>query len=300
MNLRLHLILIIACFTIAACESKKIETVNHSESVIDDLGNKFKINLAPNRIISLAPNLTEFIYELGLEDKLVGNTLYCNYPEEAKKIEKVGDLLSVDLEKIVALKPDIIFITVEGNTEDNYNKLKELGYNIFVSNPRNFEGIKKTIMDMAKIFGLQKTAAEKISSWQKRIDAVSAKSKNSKPLKAMFLVSLNPIILAGKNTFVNGFLEINNLKNITGDVEINYPFFSREDILERNPDIIIHTQENIKSENDLLEAYSEWSSLDAVKNDKVYYVDPDLFHRPGPRFAEAAETLYNTLNKTNP
>lgn len=297
MNPQLYFILIISICSFLACDPAKVEIINHTDSIIDDLGNSIAIDTIPGKIITLAPNLTEFIYELDLQKYLIGNTLYCSYPEEAGNITKVGDLLTIDLEKIVTLKPDMIFITVEGNTKDNFTRLKELGYTVFVSNPRDFEGIKKTTMDLAKIFGVKKSAETKIDLWQERIDEVYRKSKDGPPKKAMFLISLNPIILAGKNTFVNGFLQVCNIENITGDVEINYPFFNREDILERNPGIIIHTQENINSKKDLLDAYPEWSSLDAVKNDRVYYVDPDLFHRPGPRYAEAAETLFNTLNR---
>lgn len=297
MNPQLYFILIISICSLLACNPDKVETINHTNTLTDDFGNSIALDSIPQKIITLAPNLTEFIYELDLQKHLIGNTLYCNYPEEAKSITKVGDLLTIDLEKIVTLKPDMIFITVEGNTKDNFSKLRALGYTVFVSNPRDFEGIKKTTRDIAKIFGVEKFAESKIDAWQERIDTVYEKGRSNAPQKAMFLISLNPIILAGKNTFVNGFLQINNIENITGDMEMNYPFFNREDVLERNPGIIIHTRENINSKNDLLDAYPEWSSLDAIRNDRVYYVDPDLFHRPGPRFAEAAETLYNTLNK---
>ncbi len=282
---------------LVSCKQDVPENEISNNFITDDLGNKIDLQNTPSRIISLAPNLTEFIYELGLEDKLIGNTLYCNYPDEANDITKVGDLLTIDLEKIVTLKPDIIFITVEGNTKDNYNKLIELGLTVFVSNPRDFRGIRKTTRDIAKIFGRDAAAESKIDMWQKRIDHVSEKCKDKPSAKTMFLVSLNPIMLAAKNTFVNGFLEVCNLENVTGDVEINYPFFNREDILERNPEIIIHTQENILSIEDVIKTYPEWSSLDAVKNERIYYVDPDLFHRPGPRYADAAEMLYSKLYK---
>jgi iron complex transport system substrate-binding protein len=297
MNSIKNLFLIISICSLLACGPEKVETDAGINNLIDDIGNKISLEKIPNKIITLAPNLTEFIYELNLQKNLIGNTLYCSYPEEAKTITKVGDLLSIDMEKIVTLKPDMIFITVEGNTKNNYTKLKGLGFTVFVSNPRDFEGIKKTTRDLAKIFDVENSAESKIDVWQKKIDAVNEKCKGNPPRKAMFLISLNPIILAGKKTFVNGFMQVNNIENITGDMKINYPFFNREDVLKRNPEIIIHTRENINSKNDLLEAYPEWSSLDAIKNNRVYYVDPDLFHRPGPRYAEAVETLYNTINR---
>lgn len=277
-------------FLIISCSQKKEQNLS-SNFIEDDLGNKFSIDTIPRKIISLAPNLTEIIYELGLEKKLIGNTLYCNFPAEAKGIEKVGDMLTFNYEKILTLKPDLIFITIEGNTKETYDKFRELGLKIFVSNPRNYEGIKKTIADFGKIFRIEKLTEKKIASWDSTIANIKSTLKNENPKTAMFVVELKPLMLAGKNTFLNEFLLFNGLKNITEDSPVNYPLFSREEILKRDPDYIIIPTDN-GEKTKVEQVYPEWINLKAVKNNNVIFVDRDLYSRPSARFIDAVKDLH--------
>lgn len=272
--------------------TKKNEQPNFLNTVTDDLGNTFSESSIPNRVITLAPNLTEMIYYLGLENKLVGNTLYCNYPPAAQKIEKVGDMLTFNFEKIITLKPDLIFITVEGNTKETYDKFRELGLKIFVSNPRGYDGIKKTISDFGKIFGIESKTKNKIAEWDSTISFIRNSTKSDSTRTAMYVVELKPIMLAGKNTFLNEFLQFCGLKNIAEDSPINYPLFSREEILKRDPDFIIIPTDGAKQIDNIEKIYPEWKQLRAVKNKNIIFVDRDLYSRPGPRFVEAVKDLY--------
>ncbi|NMB83144.1 MAG: ABC transporter substrate-binding protein, partial [Ignavibacteria bacterium] len=113
--------LLLVSLMIISCSEKKNQSTNY-DFIVDDLGNSFQFENPPKRVIALAPNLTEFIYDLGLQHYLVGNTTYCDYPEDAKLKDKVGDMLTFNFEKILTLKPDLIFITVEGNTKETYDK----------------------------------------------------------------------------------------------------------------------------------------------------------------------------------
>jgi iron complex transport system substrate-binding protein len=287
------LLLILA---ILSCAGKQERELPAGAALIDDLGNRVSIDSIPGKIVSLAPNLTEIIFDLGAGDKLAGNTLYCNYPPEARNVEKVGDLLTVDFEKVLSLKPDLIFITVEGNRKETFDKFKSLGLKVFVSNPRNYEGVKKSYLDIARILGREKYAAEKIEMWDALLDSIRSKSRKYNPKTAMLPVELKPIMLAGKNTFLNEFLELCGLENIADDSSINYPVFNREEILKRNPDYIIILSDGKLKTGDLLELYPEWKDLKAVRNGNVIFVDRDLYSRPGPRFAEAAADLFNRLH----
>ncbi len=282
-------------FFLTSC-GKENKLVQSGISVKDDLGSIHNFNKIPQRIITLAPNLTEMIYSLGLEQKLVGNTLYCDYPEASKNIEKVGNLLSVNFEKIVTLKPDLVFITVEGNTKETYDKFHQLGIKIFVSNPRNYLGIKKTYTDLGKIFQVEERAKNKIAIWDSTVERISESSKQFAVKSAMFVIDLKPLIVAGKNTFLNEFLQMCGLKNTAEDSRVNYPMFSREEILKRNPDYIIYPTGR---DNDIVKiksAYPEWSRIKAVKNNNVIFVDWNLYSRPGPRFAEAVNDLFTRLH----
>ncbi len=275
-----------------SCNSRNKETIPAQNVVVDALGNKFEFKQPPERVITLAPNLTEMIYEVGAGQKLVGNTLFCNYPEKAKSVEKIGDMLTVDYEKIVSLQPDLIFITKEGNKKNIYQKLISLKFKVFVSDPKSFEDIKRTFLKIGKIFGKEKSAREKIKSWDSTVDSVKNEAKKLPTKSVMFLVSVKPIMLAGKNTFINEILQICGFQNIADSSQLRYPVFSREEIVKKNPDyIIMFESKNLRAEA-VKNAYPEWKELKAVKNNNIIFVDADLFARPGPRFFKAVKFLF--------
>ncbi len=295
-NLFKRTVFFILILLISACSKIKNQEPANGIAVIDDIGNRVLIDSIPQRVISLAPNLTEIIFDLDAGDKLVGNTLYCNYPPAARNVEKVGDMLTVDFEKVLSLKPDLIFITVEGNRKETFDKFKSLGLKVFVSNPRNYKGIKKSYLDIAKILGREKYAMKKIEMWDNLLDSIRNKSRSYECGSAMLPVELKPLMLAGKNTFLNEYLEICGLKNIADNPAINYPVFNREEILIRNPDFIIILSDGKLRTEDLLELYPEWKDLKAIQNGNVIFVNRDLYSRPGPRFIEAAVDLFNRLH----
>lgn len=288
-------ILIFSVFFLLSCNQEK-SFDKSAFTITDDLGNKFVSDKKPERIITLAPNLTEMIYSLGLQKHLIGNTLYCNYPEEAKKIEKVGDMLTYDFEKIITLKPDLLFISVEGNTKETYDKFRELGLKIFVSNPRNYQGIKKTYMDFGKIFGVEKRAADQIAKWDSVINFISASSKNNSKKSAALMVEVSPIMIAGESTFFNEFFEICRIENIASGIKMNYPVFSREELLKQNPDYIFYPAALDDELERVVNIYPEWKRLKSIKDKNFFLVDRDLYSRPGPRFAEAVQDMFNHLH----
>ena len=291
-----HFLLLIGILFILSCSKKGNDKISTGFNIKDDLNKSFSFSEQPKRIISLAPNITEMLFDLDLGNNIVGNTTYCNYPDEAKKIEKVGDLLSVDFEKILNLQADIIFITTEGNTKIAYDKLVSLKQKVFVLNPKSFMDIKKNYLKIAEIFDKTDKAKEDISSWEKVEDSIRRELKNQPLKKAMFLVSLHPVILAGEKTFINEFLELMNLQNIASGIAINYPIFSREEILARDPEVILHTT-HAGNDDDIYNSYPEWKKLKAVKKGQVYYLNPDIFFRPGPRYIEGIKALYRNLRR---
>lgn len=289
------LILVVFVTILISCKEKQ-KNVDIKNYVTDDLHKKIEINEPPKRVITLAPNLTELVFELGFGDRVVGNTSYCNYPDSAKKIEKIADLLTVNLENIASLQPDLIFITAEGNSKSDYSKLVDLGYKVFVSNPRHYNGIKKTLLDMGKIFNKTDYAQSIVENWDERIEIVKTNHDKLIYKSVMFLISTNPIFSVGKKSFVHQILTYAGLENITGDSEISYPMYNREELLIRNPDYILMYETNNNDINVLLESYPEWNTLSAFVNERVFYINADLYSRPGPRFVEAVEDLYKLIS----
>lgn len=284
-----HIFLAILLFTTSLTAQKF--------DVVDDLERKIKFDSSPSRVISLAPNITEMIYLLEVDSTLVGNTKYCYYPEEAKSVTKVGDMITFNFEKLIELSPDLIFITVEGNQKTAYDKLIDLGLKVFVSNPRDYIGIKKTFNDLGEIFDKEERTNNLTNEWDSTYNYILDQSKNLKTKDVMILVELNPIMVAGRNTFINSYLEICNMKNFAEDLEMNYPVFSREVVIERDPQIIVYPSSGSENIETLRGMYPEWKALSAVKKGNVFFVDRDLYFRPGPRFTDALTDFYSRLKK---
>jgi len=283
-------LLFLFSFLILSC-SKETKKENLAFFIEDDLGNRLEFSQSPAKVISLAPNLTEIIFALNCGDKLIGSTIYCNYPEDAAKTEKVGDLINVNLEKIYSLKPDIVFMTVEGNSKAAYENLSRLNIKVFVSNPRNFDGIVKTIRNIGKILNCEKNSlilSNKINAIR---DSLKEVNSNSTKKNALFLISLNPLIAAGKNTFINEIISLANFENIIKEENSNYPLLSREEVFTLNPDFIIMPKEFAEEKKFLLNYYPEWKNLKAYKDNNLIFVEQDIYFRPGPRAILAALDL---------
>lgn len=285
-----YLIILIAFIFYSCNGEKKIES---SKIFFDDLGNKITLTKEVNRVISLAPNLTEIIYILDYGDKLVGVTRFCDFPEEVKRKEIIGDIISINFEKIVELKPDLVLMTVEGNTKETFDKLSSLGIKVFVTNPRNFSGIKKSIKDLATIFNKTSKADSILKEMDSRLNEVKKVSVRRKD--GLFIISLNPLMVAGKNTFINEILESVNIQNIASKLEANYPVLSREDFLIQNPEILIISSFEKENLKEIIKSYPEWKQIEAIKNNNIVFVDENIFFRPGPRFILAVEFLSNKL-----
>lgn len=284
-------VIIFFVFFSFGCKEKK--EIARSDVFIDELGNEIYLKSKPSKIISAAPNITEIIYAIDAQNSLVGRTAFCNYPKDVENIPVIGDLISLNFEKIVEVKPDLVFMTVEGNTKETFDKLKTLDVQVYVINPRDINGIINSIKNIAAVLEKKDTADALVSSLKNRLELI--RSYNLKKQTAMFVVSLVPLMIAGQNTFINDLMLAVNLENISPQSVSSYPILSREEVLRKNPDwIILPSGYSI---NEILENYPEWKNLIAIKNRKVISVEPDLFFRPGPRFIEAVEFLFSELNK---
>lgn len=167
---------------------------------------------------------------------------------------------------------------------------------MFVSNPRNYDGIKKSYNDIGNIFGIEELSRKRTDQWDSIITTIKKESSILRSSTGAFFIEVKPIMLAGENTYFNELLEICGLKNITGGMKINYPIFNREELLKRNPDYIFYpTSPNDKLET-VIDSYPEWKELNAVKNKRFFLVDRDLYSRPGPRFVRAVENIFSLLH----
>lgn len=261
-------------------------------SVTDQVGRTLVVPENPTRVIALAPSITEIIYDLGQEKRLVGVTQYSTYPSEAELLPRVGSYVRLDIEKIVALKPDLCLATKDGNPKHIVDKIVSLGIPVYVINPQNLQQIMDTITRLGSLLHAEQTAAALVSDMEKRIGQVQARVKNmpDRP-RVFFQIDAEPLFSAGTDTFIHELIELAGGINTTAG-EVSYPRYSWEDIIVLQPEIVlISSMAGGLAPEYLLNSWKKWNLLSAVKNDQVFVVDAELFDRPTPRLVDGLEVI---------
>ena len=289
--------LLIVTLGLAACrQTESHHNASPSGALIDDLGHSVALSNPPRRIVSVAPSLTEIVYLLGSDSSLVGVTDYCDYPEAAKKKARIGGMLNPSIERILALDPDLVLMSGSGNLKSDYDQLTSAGVRVFVSYPRSIEGVLKSIRDCGVLTGRQPAADSMTNLLRARCDSLSRFAATRKGASVLMLLSLNPLIAIGPGTFLNELLTMANGKNIVRDSSMAYPVISREEVIRRQPDVIIATNDIVRSKGDILAAYPEWKSLTAIRNGRVTLVDASCVSRPGPRIVDGLESILHAIH----
>lgn len=248
----------------------------------------------PQRIISLGPAITEELYILGAEDRLIGCTVYCQRPPEAKKKEKVGTVIEVNLEKIVSLRPDLVLAT-SLTDPDAKEKLKNLGIKtVTFPAAKDFNEICGQFQELGKIVGKEKQAAEIAALVRNRVDSIRKKIRGLKSPKVFIQVGVKPLVTATGDSFINDFIEFAGGVNIAK--EAGTGLYSREEVVRRNPDVIIIVTMGIAGKEEK-EAWAKYKTLNAVKNGRIYVIDSYRLCSPTPvSFAETLEEIARILH----
>lgn len=303
----LALLMILMAAVFAGCgtapvETAKVETVQAKPSesgfpvtLTDDAGKQVTIEKEPQRIISIQTSNTEIAFALGLGNKIVGVSDYCNYPEEAKSKEKVG-ARDMNAEKILELSPDLILVTDyhQEKHADILEQFRQAGSKVIViGSASSFEDAYRHMRLIAKATGTEKKAEEIIAGMKTRLQAIKEKAQTiTQPKKVWVEVSPAPdIFTTGKGTFLNEMLESIHAVNAAADQE-GWVKFTEEQIVERMPEVIITTY-GYYVENPAAGVLKRegWQEVPAIKHQQVFDVDNDTVTRPGPRLIDGVETL---------
>lgn len=262
----------------------------------DDLGVDVHVSPTPRRIVSLAPSITETLYALGLDSAIVGVTDYCDYPPAALANVKVGGLSNPNFEQITSLNPDLILLSVAGNSQADYNKLSSLGFRLFVTNPSTIANLYRSIKNIGELTGTGPTADSVLRILRLEQDSLTLAARLRPQKRVLMLISVRPLIAVGKGTFLHELIELANARNVAEDASVSYPIMSREHILTLQPDAIIVTSDVAASQDEVVSTYSEWRTLRAVRNNAVIVVDASLLSRPGPRIMKGLDLLVSALH----
>jgi iron complex transport system substrate-binding protein len=256
----------------------------------DDLGRTVNVPEKVESIVSLAPNLTEIIFAVGGGDLLVGVTTFCNYPADAKSIRKVGDTQKPNIETIIALKPQIVFVSTASQLEAFMKTLSEQRIAVYVAGPNTLDGIYESIQKIGDIVGNPQKAEDLVDALKGRVSTARGRIVYGSVPKVFVQIDKDALYTIGEDSYITDIIARAGGASATANLATAYPKISRETALAMNPDVIIISASD--SNRDPNEAFR---NSPAVKNGRVYRIDADLLSRPGPRVVDALEQIAEKL-----
>jgi len=263
----------------------------------DALGRSVTLNSPARRIVSLAPNLTEILYSLGLGDRVVGVTQFSYYPPEAAQKPKVGSYANLNVEGIISLSPDLAIGTADGNMPGVIKLLEQAGIPVYVVNPRRVRDVIETIGRLGELCDVPEKAKSLCSRLDRRVSRILKKTARLRRPLVFFQINERPIMSVNKNTFHHDVIHLAGGVNMAQDEPLTYPRISVEEVLRRKPEVIIISSmggderyEKVRGE------WLKWSGIPAVKSRRVHLVDSDLLDRPSPRIVKGLETVAKLIH----
>lgn len=266
----------------------------------DGLGRAVRIVKRPARIISLAPNVTEILFALQLDDQIVGVTSYCDYPATALSRERVGDTLSPNLERIIAQRPDLVIVSTSSQLEVLTRQLDQLAIPVYVTNPRTIRDILTTIRQVGEITGQVTQARELTGEMEARIRRIEERVGLLPTVRVLYALQIDPLITAGRDTFLNDLIRSAGGESISGGEEVAYPQFSYETVIARAPEVILLPEQHGSAVINESALRRSLGLTPAVKNGRIVRINPDWADRPGPRIVEALEQFAQALHPESP
>lgn len=262
-----------------------------SRTFVDETGRVVRVPENPQRIVSLAPNLTEILFALGLENRIVGDTDSCDYPPAARELPHVGGMVAPSLERIVSLSPDLVLATRVGNRRETVEALERMGIPVYATNPHTLLSTFASIQHIATLTGTEERGRVLVVELQARLDRTTERIRGRRRPIVLFVVWFEPIISAGKNTFIQDAIELAGGASISSHINQDWPHLSLEEVVRRNPDFIL-TAQAPGMEQRVREIFQHpgWRELKAVQNGRVILLDEKVL-RPSPRLVAVIEEM---------
>lgn len=262
---------------------------------VDDEGRKITVPSKIDRVVSLAPNLTEIIFAIGAGDRLVGNTTFCDYPLEAKSVTKIGDTLHPSIERIIALKPQVVFVSTASQLQAFTRQLDDQKIVVYVTNPLSLEEVFRSMKNLSELLGQENRAATIIAELRSRAERVETATKLVKPIRVFYQVSGEPLYTIGREAYLTDLVRRAGGVSVTADVPNAFPRYSDESALAAQPDaIILPTGGSMGSANATVA--SSLKNSPAAHNNRVYKINDDYLSRPGPRLLDGLEEMARALH----
>ena len=292
------LVLVSLCCLIAACNdnaSMDSQADQLAIQVVDFTGRTVSLAEPANKIVALAPHVVENVFSAGAGNKLVGVMQYSDYPEAAKEIVIVGGYEKINFEKIIELSPDLIIAWQSGNSHSGIQRLLELGYTVYIDQADSLEDVAKSIRDIGVLTGHSEKAESAAAAYLEQLNQVQQRHKNSVKVRSFYQVWNSPLQTISGNHIISDAIEICGGTNIYADEFAVAPIINIESVLQRDPEAIIASGMS-SARPEWLDQWLEWDSLTAVKQDNLFFVNPDHIQRHTIRLLKGINSICEKLD----
>ena len=269
-------------------EETIVETGVYPVSITDSKGKEITFDEMPTRLVSTVPSNTEIIYAVGKGENLVGVSTYCNYPNEAIEVDKIGDYDGPNTELIIGMDPDVVFGS--WMSDDVVTQLEDAGIKVVLLNPGDLEQTYETMQTIGNIVGAPDEAAEMVSNLKAKQKAIMDRVAGYEAKTVFFEIWDDPLKSAGPGSFHNELITLANGVNIAGDTESAYPSYSLELLIAKNPQVYLTADDGFKTAEDIF-AREGYENIEAIKTGQLFMLNQDIISRPGPRIIEAFESM---------
>ena len=280
---------VFAFVLVAACQWASAEV-----SVVDDSGATLRLAQPAQRIVTLAPHLAETVFAAGAGDKLVGTVEFSDFPEAVRKIQKVGGYSRLDLEAIAALKPDLIVGWSSGNAPAHLEKLRALGFPVYISQPNQIGDVANEIERLGILAGTEKAAQATATRFRERLTNLQKRYSSRPAVRTFYQIWKEPLMTIGGKQIISDVVRLCGGENVFAQLETMAPTVTVEAVIAANPEAIVASGMNA-ARPEWLDDWKRWTSITAVARDNLFFVPPELIQRHTPRLLDGAERLCRHL-----
>lgn len=259
-----------------------------------DVADKTPAKAPAKRIIALSPHGVEMLFSIGAGDSIVATTDHANYPEAAKNIPSIGGYYGIQIERVIELNPDLIVVWQSGNKIEDINRLRDLGFKIYNSDPKNLADVATDIEQLGKLTGHQAQAEQVASDYRQQLAYLTQQNQAKPKVKVFYQLWSTPLMTIAKGSWIQHLIEVCHGENVFYDAANEYPQISIENVLLTGAEVILQSQDegNVQGIN-----WADWPELAAVKHQHIYQLDADLLHRATPRAILGIKAVCAALDK---
>jgi len=249
----------------------------------------------PQRIVALAPHIVEMLFDIGAGDQIVGTVEYADFPDAALKIPRIGGYHGIQIEKVLALKPDLVIVWQSGNKASDIEQMEKMGLNIIYSHPKKIADVAQELRKLGKYTGHEAQAEEVAEGYLQRLKKLRQQYANIAPLKVFYQLWPNPMRTINKDTLINQLIEVCQGQNVFAENPTPYPQIGFENVIVAQPELIILPDENSNKAQPIIDWY-KWPEIPAVKKNRFIHVNADLMHRFSTRMLDGIEDMCKKID----